>query len=48
VAIASDAHGTDLTESFEQWLGAGEFPELPTTPAPLGSAPPEPAGTPTI
>jgi aminopeptidase N len=40
VEIASDVHGQDLTESFEQWLGAGDFPELPPTAAPVGSTPP--------
>ena len=40
VDIASDVAGTDLGDFFEQWLGPGEVPELPQTPAPVGSTPP--------
>ncbi len=45
IEIASDIHGTDLSDAFEAWLGPGEFPELPA--GNPGSTPPPTATTPT-
>jgi aminopeptidase N len=46
VEIASDVSGDDMSDFFARWLGPGEVPELPVTPAPVGSAPPPPTTPP--
>lgn len=40
VQVANEVSGQDLTSFLRSWLGPGPLPQLPKTPAPLGSDPP--------